>query len=266
MTVTTYTIKKDDKDFTYNLKKPTAKDYQEAKLYSNRIAAEITQQKTKEGKPAFILRSQVGNLLVELGLWDTETQKDLLQTSKQIIDAERKLARGGGAGLTKSQGRTLALEISRLRAKQFNLLAKSREMDHLTLEAQVENANFDYLVANCLQDEEGNCVFKDVEDYRENGGDAWVSEAAGHLANILYGLDEDRDKNLPENKFLIKYGFMNEEMRLVDKDNNLVNEDGKRIDKEGYLVNENNERIDTEGNKLDENGEMIQVFEEFLED
>lgn len=266
MNVTSYTTKRDGKDFTYNLKKPTSKDYQEAKLYANRTAAEITQQKTKEGKPAFILRSQVGNLLVELGLWDENVQKELLETSKKLVESERKLARGGAAGLTKSQGRALALEMARLRAKQFQLLAKSREMDHLTLEAQVENANFDYLVANCLLDEEGKCVFKDVEDYRENGGEEWVTEAAGHLANILYGLDEDRDKNLPENKFLLKYGFVNEKLQLVDKEGHLVNEDGKRIDKEGYLVNDAGERVDTEGNKLNENGEMIEVFEEFLDD
>lgn len=266
MTVTSYTTKVDDKDFTYNIKKPTSKDYQEAKLYSNRIAAEITQQKTKEGKPAFLLRSQVGNLLVELGLWNEATQQALLDTSKEIIESERKLSRGGAAGLTKNKGRELALEISRLRSKQFELLGKSREMDHLTLEAQVENANFDYLVANCLLNEEGKCVFKDVEDYRENGGETWVSEAAGHLANILYGLDEDRTKNLPENKFLIKYGFVNESLQLVDKDGHLVNEDGKRIDKEGYLVNDSDERVDTQGNRLNEDGDVIEVFEEFLED
>lgn len=266
MTITSYVTKKDDKDFTYYLKKPTSKDYQEAKLYSNRLAAEITQQKTKEGKPGFILRSQVGNLLMELGVWTESTQKELLDTSKSLIESERKLAKGGAAGLTKSQGRALSLEIAKLRAKQYQLLTKTREMDHLTLEAQVENANFDYLVANCLLDEEGKCVFKDVEDYRENGGEAWVTDAAEKLAAILYGVDEDRTKNLPENKFLLKYGFMNDKFQLIDKDGNLVNEDGKRIDKEGYLVNDQGERIDTEGNRLDENGDIIQAFEEFLDD
>ena len=266
MTVQSYTTKRNEKDFTYNIKKPSAKDYQEAKLYSNKMAAEITQQRTKEGKPAFILRSQVSNLLVEMGLWDEKIQQELVDTTNKIVEGERKLAKGGAAGLTKKQGRALALEISSLRAKQFYLLAKSREMDTLTLEAQIENANFDYLVANCLLDEEGNRVFTNVEDYRENGSEAWVTEAAGHLANTLYGLDEDREKQLPENQFLIKYKFVNENLEFIDSDGNLVNEDGQRIDKDGYLLDAEGQRVDSLGNKLDENGKPVEEFQEFLPD
>lgn len=266
MTIESFTTQKDGKDFTYNLKKPSAKDYQEAKLYSNKIAAEITQQRTKEGKPAFILRSQVTNLLVEMGLWDEKIQKELVDVTNQIIDGEKKLSMGGAAGLTKKQGKELALNIATLRTKQFTILAKSREMDSLTLEAQIENANFDHLVANCLLDEEGNRVFKNVDDYRENGSAAWITEAAGKLANILYGLEEDRIKDLPENKFLIKYGFVNDKLELVDKEGKLVDDDGRRIDAEGYLLNEAGERVDADGNKLDKDGRPIVEFQEFLED
>jgi len=73
---------------------------------------------------------------------------------------------------------------------------------------------------------------------------------------MLYNLDSNFEKNLPENKFLTKFGLVNEDLSLVDPQNpnQLVDTKGKNIDKDGYYIDDKGNRIDREGSKLTEEG------------
>jgi hypothetical protein len=78
---------------------------------------------------------------------------------------------------------------------------------------------------------------------------------------MLYNLDSNFEKNLPENKFLTKFGLVNEDLSLVDPQNpsQLVDTKGKNIDDEGYYLDQDGHRIDREGNKINTDGtyEMV---------
>ena len=256
--------KKDGTEVTVYVKKPTAKDQQEAKLYSNRVAASIINQKTADGKPAFILRSQIFPLLKEQGLWNDKIEKELLDVSKKIANGETTLSKGG---IKKSEAKKLAIEMRDWRARQLEILSKSREMDQFTLEAQCENHNFNYLIAKCILDEEGDPVFQDVDSYSNSDDhDPYVFMAAQKLAEIMYGLDDDRIKEYPENKFMIKYGFCNENLQYINKDGQVVDEKGRRINDDGYLVNDAGEVVNDKGERLDDEGNVIVEFTEFIDD
>lgn len=253
----------DGKDFTVVLKHPTHRESSEAKLYANKLAAVITQQKDENGKPAFLTRSKVREILTETGEWNEALEQELINNARMVLELERKLAKGG---IKLSEGKALAIQLRVIRDRQVQILSKTRAMDEYTLEAQVENANFDYLIFSCLLDEEGNRLFSSVEDYRERGTEPYVISAASRLAEILYGLNSNYDSTLPENKFLLKYKFVDEKLRLIDKEGKLVDENGRRIDEKGRLVNPEGKLVDSEGRLVTEDGEPIEEFTEFLED
>ena len=53
---------------------------------------------------------------------------------------------------------------------------------------------------------------------------------------MLYDLDPNYDNNLPENKFLKDYSFVNEDLRLVNDDGHLVDSQGRLINEEGRFI------------------------------
>jgi hypothetical protein len=53
---------------------------------------------------------------------------------------------------------------------------------------------------------------------------------------------KDWEKDLPENKFLVEFNFVNEDLELV-------NEDGHLVDSQGKLINKDGRYVDKEGNK-----------------
>lgn len=249
---------------TYLVKKPTSLDYQKAKMYSNRIGSQIANQVNDDGTPAFLIREKVYEILTKMGVWNKDLEKELIDISTKINEAERKLAKGG---IKKSEGREIALSIKRLRERQLQILAKSRLLDDKTLEAQIDNANFDYLVFSCTLDEEGNPIYSSVEDYKENGSDEVTVKCATRLAEMLYGYSEEDEKNQPENKFLLKYGFVDSNLRLINKDGKFVDEQGRLINEDGRLINEDGKFVDREGKLVDEDGAPIdEEFVEFIDD
>jgi hypothetical protein len=82
----------------------------------------------------------------------------------------------------------------------------------------------------------------------------------------MYGLDNNYEKSLPENKFLKKYKFVDDNLRLVNKDGHFVNEDGKLIDENGRFVDENGNFVDRDGNRVDADGEYVVDSKPFLDD
>lgn len=254
---------KDGKEITFFLKKPTSKDYTDAKIHSNSLAVTLLNQKTPEGKPAFLVKSQVGDYLRSQGLWNDEKEDRLKKLSEDVRSLSRKLARGG---IKKSEGKEIAIKIIKTKKEQLLLLSDSRQLDQYTMESQVENANFDYLVSVCLLDEEGNRVFNNVEEYKENADTIEVYSAVEKFASILYNIDSYSEKDEPEWKFLIKYGFANDKLQLINKDGKTVDEDGRLINEDGRYITEDGLLVDSDGNRVDENGDPIEEFTEFLDD
>ena len=87
---------------------------------------------------------------------------------------------------------------------------------------------------------------------------------------MLYDLDPNYDKNLPENKFLKDYKFVDKELRLVNDDGHLVDSEGRLINDEGRFIayDDDGEEyfIDRDGSALTEGGDYVVEFEPFLDD
>ena len=108
--------------------------------------------------------------------------------------------------------------------------------------------------------------FKGYQDYLKRSSEPISVLAAQHLASMIYGLDSDYEEKLPENKFLTKYKFIDNNLRLINKEGHLIDENGKLIDESGRYVNEKGEFVDKNGNLVTEKGDYVLEFQPFLDD
>ena len=228
---------------------PTAEVLTQANIVYNKKFAELLEN------GGGLLRKKLSNKLRQEGLWDDERQKELEQLQKSIADKEYKLHKGK---MKLSEGKKLALSIKEDRVKQSILLTSYTEYDNITIEGQSDNARFNYLVSQCtVYNTTKKKYFDSYESFLSSSEQAAIDSATNY-ASEFYGLDENFEQSLPENKFLIQYKFVNENLRLVndkgefvDADGNLVNEWGAKLDKDGNLVDAYGYKRDNEGNFVD---------------
>jgi|TARA_R100000988_G_scaffold97444_1_gene64868 hypothetical protein len=211
-----------------------------------------------------LLRNKLEDHMRQQGIWDDEKQKQLDDVQRAILENEKKIAKGG---IRLKVAKDLALQMSDKRVEMRNILMQRNSLDGNTAEGQADNARFDYLVsASLVYSDSGKPYFKDLADYRNRSTEPVAIEAARRLAQLVYGLDSNYEKNLPENKFLSDFEFVDNDLRLinnegqyVDREGNLLNEDGRFVDDEGNL-------IDREGNPVTEDGEYKFDQAPFLDD
>lgn len=239
------------KEVTVYVKRPTHEQLTEAQMESNRVFK-------KAMESGAILRPKLEDYMEQQGLWDEEQTKKLKELDTKIDKGLKKLQGGKDGKFSKlSQARKLALEIRKDRFEKLILLAKKRELDEYTVEAQAENARFDKLVTLCVFNDEGEQVFADLTDYNLKRAEPYASEAASKLATLIYQMDEDWQKKLPENKWLLEHKFVDDKLRLINKDGHLVSEDDKLIDEDSNYVDADGNKVNRDGQRVDENGNVI---------
>lgn len=236
---------------------PSLQDQKEATKYYNQTFSEALKAKA-------VVRAKLDDLLIDQGLWDAFKQAKFTQLQSEILDGERRLAKGG---ISLKDAKSIALEMKKKREELRELISVKTTLDTHTAEGQADNARFNYLVSACTVYKDNNQpYFKSYEDYNNRSADPVAVLAAQNLAGMLYGLDDDYEEKLPENKFLKQYKFVDDKLRLINKDGKLIDENGKLIDENGRFINEKGEFVDKDGNLVDVDGEYIVEFKPFLDD
>jgi hypothetical protein len=242
---------------TVVVRPPTSKDKNQAQLEY----LKAFRQALENGA---ILKQKLDDHLQEQGIWDEAKQKQYEEIVKTINDGERQLQKGG---IKLQEAKEIAFKMKTARLEFRSLVAERTVMDTNTAESQADNSSFDYLASVCIIDvKKGDPIFGNMDEYRDNGDEPYVAEAAAELASKLYKLDPNYDKGLPENEFLVKYKFADKELRLIDKEGKLVDEDGKLVNEDGRYINEEGQLIDRDGIPVDEEGNYQQDFSPFLDD
>ena len=177
-----------------------------------------------------LLRQKLDSYMREQEIWDDNKEKQYQDLIEKLNENEKTLAEGG---IKLSEGKEAAIEMRVNREEFRNLISERTAMDGNTAEGQADNARFNHLVYLSIVDEKTGKPFFE-------------------LARMMYDLDPNYDKNLPENEFLSDYGFVNDDLRLIDKDGNLVDTEGRTVNEDGRLINEKGELIDKDGALLDE--------------
>lgn len=252
-----FTIEIKDKKTDFLLKDPSFKDQREAQKVYNQAFSDAV-------KSGCIVRGRLNDLLKEQGLWDDQKEMKLNAIQHEILGFEQTLAKGG-ISLQKAKG--VALEIRKLREDMRELIGSRTNLDSNTAEGQADNARFNYLVSACLvYSESKKPYFNNYEDYLNRSAEPVAIKAAQVLASRLYGLDDSYEKNLPENKFLKEYNFIDEDLRFINKNGDFTDSEGRLVDKNGRYINEKGEYVDKEGKRVDDEGEYVFEFKPFLDD
>lgn len=187
------------------------------------------------------VRDALDKYMWDNGLWDETKQKAVDNLRKLIIMYEEKLMRGG---IKKTEGKQFAFDLIRARGALNVLLSERNRLDGMTAEGMSENDKFNYLVSVCtVYNDTGKNVFDSVDDYEDRGEEEVAQMAATTLMEMLYELEENFQHNLPENKFLRKFGYVDGNLRFI-------NEKGEYVDMENRRVNDNGQPVDDDGNVI----------------
>jgi len=257
MKTRTFNATINNNEVTLLVRAPSLQDQREAtKVYNTAFSDAL--------KAKAVVRAKLDDLLVEQGLWDDKKQFEFTSLQSQILDNERKLAKGG---IPLSEAKKVALEMKKLREDLRDLIGVKTNLDTHTAEGQADNARFNYLVSACtVYNDTKRPYFNSYDEYLNKATDPVAILAAQNLAGMLYGLENDYEEKLPENKFLKQYKFVDDKLRLINKDGKLVDEDGRLIDESGRFINDKGEFVDKEGNLVSQEGDYVLEFKPFLDD
>ena len=246
---------------TYAVRRPKVEEIRKA----NEVRSKAFNEALQRGD---MLREQLESELRKRKLWSDSREKTYQALRKKVLDGEYKLKAGG---IKLSRAKKVALEMADARSEMVSLLSSRTDLDSNTCEGKADAARFNYLFAVCLvYDDNGEPYFENgLDDYLLNQDDAVAAAGASHFYYLLSGSD-DVDNQLPENQFLQRFSFVNDDNNLVDEDGKLVNRDGKHVDENGSLIrwidDENFESVDTEGRTVNDEGDYDVDFKPFLDD
>ena len=238
------------------VEKPTQQHQRDAQLHYNKIFKERVLGGT-------LLRLQIDDVLRDRNILTEERKTKAERLNKKLIEGEVRLAKGG---FRKSEAYQLALDMIKAR-RELNSLNRERNLlDQNTAEGQAENERFSYLISQVTKvAPEGKEYFADYSDYVAKEATDIVPTLAGqHLMGLMFDFVE-MQKQLPEYKFLMKYNFCDEKLRLKNKDGQFIDEDGNIVDEDGRFLNEKGEYVDNFGNRVNKDGTLYVEFQEFLD-
>jgi hypothetical protein len=257
MKTKTFTTKIDDQEREFLVRLPSLNDQREAQKVYNQAFTDAIKSKS-------VVRAKLDDLLQDQGLWNDEKQAKFSSLQKELLEGEKRLAKGG---FSVNEAKDLAIKMKSLRDEIRDLISVRTSLDNHSAEGQADNSRFNYLVSVCLvYNDTKQPYFSSLEDYLNRSSEEVALLGAQNLANMLYGLDNDYESNLPENKFLKKYKFVDEKLRLVDKKGRLIDAEGRLIDEQGRFIDEYGNYVDKFGSKIDKDGEYIVEQQPFLDD
>ena len=198
-------------------------------------------------------------------MWSPEKEAKFSELQKELLEGEKRLAKGG---FSLNEAKDLAIKMKSTRDDMRALISIKTSLDNHSAEGQADNARFNYLISSCLvySNNKDKKYFKNYEEYLSRAAESIAIKAAQVLANMLYGLDNDYEKKLPENKFLVKYKFVDDKLRLINKEGKLIDIDGRLVDEFGRFINEKGQYVDKGGSLVDENGDYVTDFKPFTDD
>ena len=211
-------------------------------------------------------KKELEKVLEDRGIWTKAKAQEQANILKEISELEKKLYLSRGVTLKTSEGKKIAIQMRRKRIELRDLLAEKVSLEQNTAESLSDNAKFDYIVSQCTFDQHEQPVYNSIDDYSNRSDDPIAFAAASALATMLYSLDKDFEMKLPENKFLAKFDYINDDLHLVNKDGNKVDTEGRLVNDLGQFINEEGKRVDVDGNLLDEDGSYIPTTEFEVDD
>ena len=245
----------------YMVKQPSTQNFSDAMKIHKKVFNE-------ELQAGSLLRTQLDEELRKRKLWSDDREKRYTELSKEIIDCEYQLAKGG---IKLSEAKKIALNMRELRDDMVKLLSSRTELDSNTCEGRADSARFNYLFTCCLvYKESGELYFKNgVDDFLASQNDEVAQQGANEFFYLISDM-KPADDNLVENKFLKKFKFVDDHGRLIDDKGRLISSTGRHINEEGnfieWISDTNYIKVDIDGRPLNDNDEFDVESMPFLDE
>jgi hypothetical protein len=218
---------------------------------ANKLRSKIFTQLFEAGT---MLRQQVDTHLKDRNIWNEKLQAEYDAIQSEVIEDTQKLERGG---IKLNDARQIAIDIAEKRQTLVSMLVDRSDLDNLTCEGQADNERFNFLFANCLvYNDTGEKVYPNgLEDYMKNTSTDVAIKGATEFYYLMSN-SESLDDQLPENKFLKKFNFVDDQMRFTERGTGrLITKEGKYIDEDGFYIAYNADgstyHVDIDGNKVE---------------
>ena len=219
---------------------------------ANKLRSKLFTQLFESGT---MLRQQVDTHLKDRNIWNEKLQAEYDAVQSEVIEKTQRLERGG---IKLSEARDLAIEISEQRQQLVSMLVARSDIDNLTCEGQADNERFNFLFANCLvyNDTEEKVYPDGLEGYMKNTSTDVAVKGATEFYYLMSN-SESLDDQLPENRFLKKFNFVDDDMRFLERGTDrLITKEGKYIDENGFYIAYNDDgttyHVDTDGNQVED--------------
>ena len=246
---------------TYAVRIPKVQDIKEA----NELRSRTFNEALARGD---LLRDQLESELRKRSLWNDDREMEYQTLRKEVLDGEYRLEKGG---IKLSIAKKVALEMASKREKMVELLSSRTDLDSNTCEGKADAARFNFLFSCCLvYDEDETPYFPNkLDDYLENQDDPVALQGATEYYYLISGSDT-LDSTLPENIFLKKFKFVDENNRLVDAEGRLIDNEGNHIDEDGYFIKWKKDgtsvQVDANGRRVNSEGRFEVKTKPFLDD
>lgn len=240
-----FTVKKDDgTEVKLSIKMPNFNELTEADFtYSAKIAELVKSQSTKK----LLLRQELETFLKNEGIWTEVQVKKVEKLQKEVQTLNKKLDRGG---IKLSEGRKIAIDMMNKRAEIFETIKCRQVFDHATIESVAESHRNDFIVyLSVVYAENGQRYWPDFDSMLNDKNSAAFRDGYTNTLSIVFGVDADLERRLPETKFLLKHRFIDENLRYITKEGSYCTEDGKPIEKDNPNLTEELPFLDEETNE-----------------
>lgn len=227
-----FTVQDNGKDVKLAVRPVTYEDNEEAnRAYSAKVANLLRDK----GPKKLLLRQQLDDYLRDNGIWTDADQKKIDGLQRDIDNLLGQLKKGGQK---LSKGRELCIQIMDKRQEIVKVSAKRQMFDDVTIESAAENERLEYFVYSCtVHADSGENYWQSFEDMKNDKSSDAYAQAYINVMKNIYGIDPEFEKKLPENKWLKKYSFINEQLEYVDR------KTGEKVDKTGTPVKQLEEEV-----------------------
>lgn len=206
------------------------------------------------------LKVELDKVLEAKGLLNTEKEQvridELRSELKQSEISLRKRIGPAGSLLSKDEGRKLALHMRKLRGQIGDIGQTILSLYTNSAENFASNEQNKYLIFATTLTESGSTYWKNFEEFKTDSDNPVYGPAISSFLKVN-GADNSVEKEYPENKWLVRMGYLNNDLEFIDSKGRLIDEDGRLINKDGRFINDNGEYIDKYGNRVDEKGNLL---------
>jgi hypothetical protein len=215
-----------------------------------------------------MLRDQLESELRKRELWNDNREMEYQTLRREVLDGEFKLKKGG---IKLKDAKGIALDMSDNRTRMIDLLSSRTDLDSNTCEGKADAARFNFLFSSCLvYDETGDLYFPNkLDDYLLKQDDPVAVRGATEFYYLISG-SEAIDDRLPENAFLKRFNFVDDQYRLVDDDGRLTDREGRHVDEYGNYIEWQKDGsyslVDVKGRQVDSGGDFDVEHSPFLDD